>query len=53
MTAIKKNSLPLWARVVSIVLAAIVLLFAALGITLLSVWGNEIATVSSFTQLLE
>lgn len=48
-----KKRFPLWARILCIVLAVIVVIAAALGITLFSVWGDEIATVSGFTHLRE
>ena len=41
----------IWLRVLCIVLAAIVLIAAALGITVCCIWGNEISTVASFTHL--
>lgn len=41
----------LWFRIVSITLAVIILISAVLVITLFSVWGNEIYTVSSFKHL--
>ena len=46
-----KKKLKLWQRVLIIVLAVIVALVAALGITVGCVWGNEIATVSSFKKI--
>lgn len=49
----KKKRFPLWARILCIILAIIIVIFAALGITLYAVWGNEIATISSFTHLRE
>lgn len=48
-----KKRVPLWARVLCIILAVIIVIAAALGITLFSVWGDEIATISSFTHLRE
>lgn len=53
MTEKTKKRFPLWARILCIVLAVIVVIAAALGITLFSVWGDEIATVSGFTHLRE
>ncbi len=41
----------IWLRVLCIVLAVIVVIAAALGITVWCVWGNEISTVASFTHL--
>lgn len=41
----------LWIRIVAIVIAAIVLIIAALGITVGCVWGNEISTVTSLEKL--
>lgn len=41
----------IWLRVLCIVLAVIVVIAAALGITVWFVWGNEISTVASFTHL--
>lgn len=46
-----KKKLKLWQRVLIIVLAVIVALVAVLGITVGCVWGNEIATVSSFKKI--
>ncbi|MDE6585393.1 MAG: linear amide C-N hydrolase [Clostridia bacterium] len=53
MSETTKKKFPLWARILCIVLAAIIAIFAVLGITIACVWGNEIATVSSFTHLRE
>ena len=47
----EKKRFPLWARIVCIALAAIILIAAVLGITFVGVWNNEISTVSSFRQL--
>ena len=41
----------IWLRVLCIVLAALVAIAAALGITVWCVWGNEISTIASFTHL--
>ena len=41
----------IWLRVLAIILAAIIVIAAALGITVWCVWGNEISTVASFTHL--
>ena len=46
----KKGS-RLWLKIVCIILAAIILLAAALGISFVCVWNNEISTVNSFTHL--
>ena len=40
-----------WPRILCIVLAVIIAVAAALGITFWCVWADEIATVSSFTHL--
>ena len=42
---------PRWAKILCIVLSVIIGLCVAFTITLFSVWGNEIYTVSSFTHL--
>lgn len=42
---------PLWAKIVCIVLAVIIFIAAALGITFVAVWHNEISTVSSFKKI--
>ncbi len=47
----QKKKLKLWQRIVIITVAVILALVAALGITFVSVWNNEIASVSSFTKL--
>ena len=41
----------LWLRILIIALAAILAIVAALGITFVAVWNDEISTVSSFTKL--
>lgn len=41
----------IWLRVLAIILAVIIVIAAALGITVWCVWGNEISTVASFTHL--
>ena len=41
----------IWLRVLCIVLAVIIAIAAALGITVWCVWGNEISTVASMTHL--
>ena len=41
----------IWLRVLCITLAVIIVICAALGITVWCVWGNEILTVASFTHL--
>ncbi len=41
----------IWFRILSITLAVIIVLVAALGITVGCLWGEVIATVSSFTHL--
>ena len=41
----------IWLRVLCIVLAAIIVIVAALGITVWCVWSDEISTVASFTKL--
>ncbi|MDE6104559.1 MAG: linear amide C-N hydrolase [Clostridia bacterium] len=51
MEKIKKLWSKLWFRIVSIVLAVIILLSTVFVITLFSVWGNEIYTISSFKHL--
>ena len=47
----QKKKLKLWQRIVIITVAVILALVAALGITFVSVWNNEISSVSSFTKL--
>ncbi len=49
MEETKKSKL--WLKILCIVLAVIFALIAALGITFVCVWNNEISTVSSFTHL--
>lgn len=39
---------PLWAKILCIALSAIIFIAAALGITFVAVWNNEISTVNSF-----
>ena len=51
MEKIKNLWSKLWFRIVSITLAVIIFISCALVITLFSVWGNEIYTVSSFKHL--
>lgn len=51
MEKIKNLWSKLWFRIVSITLAVIILISVVLTITLFSVWGNEIYTVSSFKHL--
>lgn len=46
-----KHKKRIWLRVLCIVLAVIVVIAAALGITVWCVWGNEISTLASFTHL--
>ncbi len=46
-----KHKKRIWLRVLCIVLAAIIVICAALGITVWCVWGDEILTVASFTHL--
>lgn len=46
-----KHKKGIWLRVLCIVLAAIIVICAALGITVWCVWGDEILTVASFTHL--
>ena len=41
----------LWVKIVCIVLAAIVAVFATLALTVVGVWHNEISTLNSFKQL--
>ena len=41
----------IWLRVLVTIIAALLFLVAALGVTFGIVWGNEISTVSSFTLL--
>ena len=53
MEKIKNLWSKLWFRILSIVLAVIIVIAAVFGITLFSVWGNEISTVSSFKHLQE
>lgn len=43
----------IWLRVLCIVLASIIFLLAAAGITVYCVWANEINTVASFTKIRE
>lgn len=47
----QKRKFPLWGKILCTVGAIVVLIVASLSITLFSVWGNEIATISSFTHL--
>lgn len=49
----KTRKIPLWARILCILLTVIIVLFAVLGIVLFAVWGDEISTISSFTHLRE
>lgn len=51
MSQSDKKKFPLWARILCIVLAVIIAICAVFGITFVSVWGNEISTVSSFKHL--
>ena len=48
-TATKKKRL--WVKVLCIVLAAIILITAIVGITFACVWNNEISSVGSFKHL--
>lgn len=43
----------LWFKILSITLAVIILIAAVLGITVACIWGDVIASVSSFTHLQE
>lgn len=47
----EKKGFPLWAKIISIILVVIIAIAAALGVAVLGVWGDEIATVSSLTFL--
>lgn len=51
MAKLKELWSKLWFRIVSITLAVILVLVAALGITVGCLWGDVISSVSSFTHL--
>ncbi len=46
-----RTKMKLWVKIVCIVLAAIVAVFATLALTVVGVWHNEISTLNSFKQL--
>lgn len=46
-----KGRMKLWQKIVAIVVAAVIIIVAALGITVGCVWGNEISTVASMKKL--
>ena len=53
MTALKNLWSKLWFRILSITLAVIIFIAAALGITVACLWGDVISSVSSLTHLRE
>ena len=46
-----KHKKRIWLRVLCVVLAVVIVIFVALGITVWCVWSDEILTVASFTHL--
>ena len=51
VSEVPSRRVPLWVKIVCIVLAAIIGIVAILAVTFVCVWNDEISTVNSFTHL--
>lgn len=50
---VKKKKFRLWQRILIVALAVVIVVIAALGITVGCIWSNEISTVLSFKKLID